>query len=45
VNGDGDIQYLPRMAKPQPRISKPKSGKKQKVRKTGIIHTEEEKQF
>lgn len=45
VNGNGDIQYLPRTAKPQPRISRPKSGKKQKVRKTGIIHSEEEKQF
>jgi hypothetical protein len=45
VNGDGDIQYVPRMVKPQPRISKPKGNKKQKVRKTGIIHTEAEKQF
>ena len=45
VNEDGDIKYLPRVAKPQPRISKSKGNKKQKVRKTGIIHTEAEKQF
>ena len=45
VNGDGDIQYVPRVAKPQPRISKAKGNKKQKVRKTGIIHSEEDKQF
>ena len=45
VNETGDTQYLPRVAKPQPRISKPKSNKKQKVRKTGIIHTPEEKVF
>lgn len=45
VNETGDTQYLPRVAKPQPRISKPKSNKKQKVRKTGIIHTEAEKVF
>ncbi len=45
VNGDGDIRYLPRVAKPQPRISRAKGLKKQKVRKTGIIHTPEEKQF
>ena len=45
VNDDGDVQYLPRVAKPKPRISKPKSNRKQKVRKTGIIHTEAEKQF
>lgn len=45
VNETGDTQYLQRVAKPQPRISKPKSNKKQKVRKTGIIHTEAEKVF
>lgn len=45
INGDGDIQYIPRTVKPQPRISRPKSNKKQKVRKTGIIHTEADKQF
>jgi hypothetical protein len=45
INGDGDIQYIPRVAKPKPRISKAKGSKRQKVRKTGIIHTEAEKQF
>ncbi len=46
VNESGDTRYLPRKAKPQPRISKSKSrDKKQKVRKTGIIHSPEEKLF
>ena len=45
VNGDGDIRYLPRMVKPKPRISKAKGLKKQKVRKTGILHSPEEKLF
>ena len=45
INEDGDIQYLPRMKKPAPRISKSKSNKKVKVRKTGIIHSPEEKVF
>ncbi len=45
INESGDIEYLPRLAKPKPRISKSKGNKKQKVRKTGIIHTEAEKQF
>ena len=45
VNESGDTEYLPRLAKPKPRISKSKSNKKLKVRKTGIIHTEAEKQF
>jgi len=45
VNETGDTEYLPRLAKPKPRISKAKGLKKQKVRKTGIIHTEAEKQF
>lgn len=45
VNEDGDTQIVPRVKKPTPRISKSKSTKKQKVRKTGIIHSEEEKQF
>lgn len=46
VNENGDIKYLPRKAKPKPRISKPKGrDKKQKVRKTGIIHTPDEKVF
>ena len=45
VNETGDTQYLPRLAKPKPRISKSKGGKRQKVRKTGIIHSPEEKVF
>lgn len=45
INEDGDIQYLPRVKKPAPRISKSKSNKKVKVRKTGIIHKPEEKIF
>lgn len=45
VNEDGDTEYLPRVKKPAPRISKSKGNKKQKVRKTGIIHTPEEKVF
>ncbi len=46
VNESGDIQYLPRVKKPAPRISRSKDrNKKQKVRKTGIIHSPEEKLF
>lgn len=46
VNESGDVQYLPRVAKPKPRISSSKNrNKKMKVRKTGIIHTDAEKQF
>lgn len=46
VNESGDVKYLPRKAKPKPRISKTKiRDKKQRVRKTGIIHSPEEKQF
>lgn len=45
VNGSGDQRYLPRAPKPQPRISKSRRTSHGKVRKTGIIHTEEEKQF
>ena len=45
VNGSGEQQYLPRAPKPQPRISRSKSRQHGKVRKTGIIHSEEEKQF
>lgn len=46
VNDDGDIQYLPRLAKPKPRISSSKNrNKNPKVRKTGIIHSPEEKIF
>ena len=36
VNDSGDVQYLPRVKKPAPRISRPKNPyKKQKIRKTG----------
>ncbi|MBR4229782.1 MAG: hypothetical protein IKR83_03645 [Bacteroidales bacterium] len=45
VNDEGDTEYLPRIAKPKPRISKAKGDKKMRVRKTGIIHTPEEKVF
>lgn len=46
VNGSGDVKYLPRVKKPGPRISKPKNDyKPQRIRKTGIIHSESEKQF
>ena len=45
VNSEGDIQMVPRAKKQAPRISKSKAAKKQRVRKTGIIHTEAEKQF
>lgn len=40
------VRYLPREKKPGPRISKPKNEyNPQRIRKTGIIHTEKEKQF
>ena len=45
VNGTEDVQYLPRVAKPKPRISKAKGGKRQRVRKTGILHNDEDKVF
>lgn len=45
VNEAGDTEIIPRLAKPQPRISKPKTSKTTKVRKTGIIHTDSDKQF
>ena len=46
VNEDGDVQYLPRVKKPAPRISRSRDrNKKVKVRKTGIIHSPEEKRF
>ena len=46
VNESGDTQIIPRVKKPQPRISKAKGrNKNQKVRKTGIIHSPEEKIF
>ena len=45
VNDGGDVEYVPRVKKPQPRISKAKGTRKGKVRKTGIQHTEADKQF
>lgn len=46
VNEPGDVKYLPRLKKKLPRISRPKRpANPQKIRKTGIIHSEEEKQF
>lgn len=46
VNGSGDVSYVPRVKKPGPRISKPKNEyNPQRIRKTGIIHSAEEKIF
>lgn len=46
VNSDGDVRYLPRVKKPGPRISKPKNEyTPQRIRKTGIHHTEADKKF
>ncbi|MCR4660321.1 MAG: hypothetical protein K5650_08530 [Bacteroidales bacterium] len=46
VNGSGDVEYIPRVKKPGPRISRPKDrGNRGRVRKTGIIHTEDQKKF
>lgn len=46
VNNDGEVKYLPRLKKPGPRISKPKNEyNPQRIRKTGIIHTDVDKQF
>lgn len=45
VNSEGDVQIIPRAKKQAPRVSKSKAVKAQRVRKTGIIHTETEKQF
>lgn len=46
VNESGAVKYLPRLKKPAPRISRPKRpANPQKIRKTGIIHSEAEKQF
>lgn len=46
VNGDGDVKYIPRKPKPGPRISKPGNARApKKIRKTGIIHSQEEKMF
>ena len=46
VNEEGDVQIVPRAQKPQVRVSKSKPrDRKQKVRKTGIIHSPAEKKF
>lgn len=46
VNGSGDIRYLPRAKKKGPRISRPsRNYNPSRIRKTGIIHSEAEKQF
>ena len=46
VNESGDVQFIPRVKKPAPRISRSRDrNKKQRVRKTGIIHSPEEKVF
>lgn len=46
VNESGDVEYIPRLKKRPPRISRPKNPSPvQRVRKTGIIHTESEKHF
>lgn len=46
VNEPGEVKYLPKTAKKKPRISKPKSDyNPQRIRKTGIIHTDAEKKF
>lgn len=46
VNESGDVVYIPRKKKKGPRISRPKyADPPQRIRKTGIIHTEEEKRF
>ncbi len=45
VNEEGDTEYLPRVAKPKPRISRARGTKPQKVRLTGIIHGPEDRLF
>lgn len=46
VNGSGDVKYLPRKKRLGPRISKPRNVfNPVRIRKTGIIHDEQEKQF
>lgn len=45
VNESGDLEIIPRVKKPAPRISKAGRPNRKFVRKTGIIHSEEEKQF
>lgn len=46
VNEPGEVVYLPRVAKRAPRVSRPKQNDANlQIRKTGIIHSDEEKQF
>ncbi|MBQ9638296.1 MAG: hypothetical protein IJV22_01900 [Bacteroidales bacterium] len=46
VNGSGSVRYIPRKPEKGPRISKPRNQfKPQRIRKTGIIHSNDEKQF
>lgn len=43
---NASVKYLPRVKRPGPRISKPKNQyNPQRIRKTGIIHSEAEKRF
>ncbi len=46
VNASGEVSYLPRAKKAAPRISRPAPADEPvRIRKTGIIHSEEEKVF
>ena len=46
VNESGKVKYLPSQKKPKYRMSRPRRDyNPQRIRKTGIIHTEAEKQF
>lgn len=46
VNTSGNVRYLPRVKKPSPRISRAKKyNGAQRIRKTGIIHSEADKKF
>lgn len=46
VNESGKVKYLPTSKKPKYRISRPRSQyDPQRIRKTGIIHSEAEKRF
>ena len=46
VNESGDVKYVPRRPNKGPRISKPKRDyNPQRIRKTGIIHSDAEKRF
>lgn len=46
VNGSGEVKQIPRKKKVGPRISKPRNAiRTVRIRKTGIIHSDQEKQF